>query len=107
MKKMLLIFFCCVCLCGCEKQYDGFKIKNLSATPFSEDYFISGDITNINGKKCDTITIWFDLLGEGDLKDTVCITVDCPKKGEEKYFYEEIETELSSFKIQIDYIDID
>ena len=100
MKKMFFFLTCCFILCGCSKEINGYEITNLKATPYSDDaYYIGGDIKNVNTEECEVVNIWLKLLGDGDLEDTTCITVDSPKKGESDYFYEKIHTELSSFKI--------
>lgn len=103
MKKFLFVVVCCLCLCGCSKEINGYEVTNLKATPYSDDtYYIGGDIRNVNVGECERVNIWLKLLGDGDLEDTTRITIDSPKKGESDYFYEEIRTELSSFKIIVD-----
>ena len=107
MKKLLFIVLCCFCLCGCRKTYDGFEISNLYAEPFlTNKYYINGDIKNINGE-CnddDTVTIKLDLIGNGDIRDTAYIDVECPKKGDKNHFYELISTDLETFKIKVNHI---
>ena len=107
MKKLFFIVLCCFCLCGCNKTYNGFEITDLHAEPFvTNKYYISGHIKNINGECNDdnTVTISLELIGNGDIRDSAYIHVECPEKGEEKHFYELISTDLESFKIKVNHI---
>lgn len=92
MKKILLIIFCCICLCGCRNKNNSSEWL-FEITKISKEYglnIIEGKIKNLSNVNCRDITI--DLVASNKNKKlkNLFFTIKNPSKGQSQKIKEYI-----------------
>ena len=82
MKKILLIIFCCICLCGCTNKE--WQVSELSA---EGEYLpqLKGALKNVSNTDCEKVQINFIAIS-GDLEANGYVWIENPDVGEINYF---------------------
>lgn len=84
MKKFLFVVVCCLCLCGCSKE---FQVSELIPNNDVGGAHLKGELKNVSNTDCDKVQINVE-FSSGTINESGWVWVEAPEKSETVSFNE-------------------